>query len=67
MNTQKNPICTPTPNGTGAANEEINLQRNMSQQEPFQMSECASNIPPGSDKGSAQVLLSSHLGSSYKS
>ena len=31
------------------------------------MSDCASNIVPTSDKGSAQNLLSSHLGSSYKS
>ena len=30
MNTHKNPMCTPTPNGTGTAAEEIKYQRQMS-------------------------------------
>ena len=67
MNTHKNPMITPTPNGTVGANEELLNKRTMSEQEPFQMSDCASNIVPASDKGSAHNLLSSHMGSSYKS
>ena len=74
MNTHKNPMITPTPNGTtmgGGAEMNLLNQHNritVSEQEPFQMSESASNIVPGSeDKGSAANLLSSHLGSSYKS
>lgn len=62
MNTQKNPIITPTPPNYNEGN-----QRTLTEQEPFQVSDCASNIVPASDKGSAQNLLSSHFGSSYKS
>lgn len=68
MNTHKNPMITPTPNGDGYNQDHDQLlqTRTMTEQEPFQMSEGAS-IVPGSDKGSAANLLSSHLGSSYKS
>lgn len=60
MNTNKNPMISPN---TTSNNHNDAVKRNMTEQDPFQMSESAS-IVPGSDKGSGANLLSSALGSS---
>ena len=61
MNTHKNPMISPNTN-----TNEGTQKRNMTEQDPFQMSESAS-IVPGSDKGGSAVnLLSSQMGSSYQ-
>jgi hypothetical protein len=61
MNTNKNPMISPN---TTEHNGGDPVKRNMTEQDPFQMSESAS-IVPGSDKGSGANLLSSALGSSF--
>lgn len=49
--------------GTRDSAANLAQKRNMTEQDPFTMSESAS-IVPGSDQGSN--LLSSHMGSSYQ-